>query len=170
MPLNLYGIANQTYQARNARYVADTGGFLPNVANNDVGDLLESGCIPMSAGRVLGRVIGANMNVTTDQPIFLNVPAGARYRLTEIWVANASVSLTTAVGGVYTAAAKGGTVLVLATQAYTAFTAATVLAAITVVAAQLAVTQNANPIYLSLTTPQGAAATADFFVFGDILG
>jgi hypothetical protein len=38
------------------------------------------------------------------------------------------------------------------------------------VAAQLALAQTANPLYFSLTTAQGAAATADIFVYGDLIG
>jgi hypothetical protein len=171
MSLNMWGVPGQTYEARGAnRYIADTGGMIANVANIDVVDMLASGCEIMSVGGVIGRLLGANMNVTTDQPIPLQIPSGARYGITKIWCANASVSLTTAAGGIYTATSKGGTAIVAAAQAYTAFNAATVFAALTVVAGQLALTQTANPLYVNLTTAQGAAATLDFFVFGDLLG
>ncbi len=170
MAINMWGGAGQKYQTRGAVYTADAGGFIANVANNDVMDMLDSGCTISSVGGVLGRLLGANMNVTTDQPINLQVPAGARYGITKIWGANATVNLTTAAGGIYTAAAKGGPVIVLAAQAYTGFSAATVFAGLTVVSAQLALTQTANPLYFNLTTAQGAAATMDLFVFGDVLG
>src|SRR6266550_1560865 len=130
MPINMLGAAFQRYNTRGATYIADVGGGIASVANNDVGDMLESGCTIAQGSRVLGRLIGANMNVTTDQPIFLNVPAGARWRLIEIWCGNASISLSTAVGGFYTAASKGGTVLILASQAYSGFTASTVYGAL----------------------------------------
>jgi hypothetical protein len=167
----MWGLPGEIYLCRSSiRYTADGGGFITNVANNDVPDLLDAACSPMAVSGLIGRLINANMNVTTDQPIPLNVPTGARYLLTKIWVGNASTSLTTAAGGFYTAAAKGGTVIVLAAQAYTAYTGPTVYAGVTVVAAQLALAQTANPLYFNLTTAQGAAATADIFVYGDLIG
>jgi hypothetical protein len=169
----MWGLPGEVYLCRSStRYTADGGGFITNVANNDVPDLLDAACSPMAVSGLIGRLINANMNVTTDQPIPLNVPTGARYLLTKIWLGNASTSLTTAAGGIYTAAAKGGTVIVLAATVYTGFTGPTVYATIAggVVAAQLALAQTANPLYFNLTTAQGAAATADIFVYGDLIG
>ena len=40
-------------------------------AQLDIIDLMNMGCIPVTTdggGRLLGQLIGANMNVTTDQP------------------------------------------------------------------------------------------------------
>jgi hypothetical protein len=171
MPTNMIGSPGQRYATRGAVYTASALGSILNVANNDVGDMLESGCLPVGAGlgTLIGKLVGANMNVTTDQPIPLFVPAGATYGITKIWGSNAQISMTTAVGGIYTLGAKAGTVIVLATQPFSAFTGPTVYAALTVVAAQLALTQTANPLYLSLTTGQGAAGTMDINVFGDVL-
>lgn len=119
------------------------------------------GAVPRHIGEVcLGRLIGANMNSTSDQAITI---ASASYIITAIVVTNASVNLTTAAGGVYTAAAKGGTAVVAAGQVYSALTAAT---------KQLALTLNdtdrrtVSTLYLSLTTGQGSAATADVYVYG----
>lgn len=169
---NFYGVPGQRYNTRGGPYVADLYGYIPNVAANDAGDMVDSGAIPAGAGlgTCIGKIIGGNANSTADQPVQLFVPAGAGYAITKITGARASTSLTTAAGGFYTAAAKGGTVLVLAAQAYTAFTGPTVVSSLTVVAAQLALLQTANPIYWSLTTAQGAPATLDLFIFGDLLG
>jgi hypothetical protein len=170
MAVNMQGIPGTSYRTRGGVYVPDKGGFIANVANNDVADMLESGAFMQSVGGVIGRLIGADMNVTTDQAIYLQVPTGARYGITKIWCANASISLTTAAGGIYPAVSKGGTAVVANSQAFSGFSASTVFAALTVVAGQLAVVHTENPLYLSLTTAQGAAATLDFFVFGDVLG
>lgn len=118
--------------------------------------------------RVIGKLLSANMNVTTDNIIPIT-PQADLYMIERIVVTNASVSLTTAVGGVYTAAAKGGTQLVANSQVYSALTAATKFVALTLANTALtdvfdAATQ-AN-LYLNLTTAQGAAATADVYVYG----
>lgn len=108
----------------------------------------------------LGGFVGANMNSTADQSITIS---SASYVITAILVTNASISLTTAAGGIYTSASKGGTAVVAAGQVYSALTAAT---------KQLALTLNdtdrrtATTLFLSLTTGQGSAATADVYVFG----
>ncbi len=115
--------------------------------------------------QILFKLVGANMNITTDQP-FLPVGGApfADYLITRIRVVNASTSLTTAAGGVYTAASKGGNAIVAAGQAYSGLTGSTLGIDLTV-AAVGAGQQSATPI-LSLTTPQGGAATADFYLIG----
>lgn len=117
-------------------------------------------------GILLGQLIAANMNSTGDQQITI-FSAPAKYIIRRIVATNASVDLTTAAGGIYTAAGKSGTTIVAAGQAYTTLADDTKF---------LDLTLNANTdyrtspvLFLSLTTPQGAAATADFFVYGDIV-
>jgi len=114
---------------------------------------------------ILGKLVGANMNVTTDQAIAISA---AKYRITRITVTNASASLTLAAGGVYPAAAKGGTAIVAAGQLYTALTVA--LLALDLTLAVASTVYSAVPsIFFSLTTAQGAAATADIYIYGDVL-
>lgn len=114
----------------------------------------------------LGRIVGANMNSTGDQQIPI---AAGRYVVRFITAQNPSISLTTAVGGIYTATAKGGSALVANTQVYSALTGATKIVNLTLAAVASTDARTESLLYLSLTTPQGAAATADIFVFGDIL-
>ena len=116
---------------------------------------------------VIGRLLGANMNVTTDQPIPLFVSSTQLYRVQKITVTNASTSLTTAAGGVYDAASKGGNAIVAAAQVYTALT--TTFKALDLTIALNLREPAATLLYLALTTAQGAAATADVYVYGDIL-
>lgn len=92
--------------------------------------------------------------------------AGTKFMLTRIAVTNASISLTTAAGGVYTGTSKGGTAVVAASQVYSACTAASKVALLTLDAAGTADTFAQQNLYLNLTTPQGAAATADVYVYG----
>ena len=124
-----YGSAMINCRSGNT-YNVDNNGYVANVKFVDLNDLLGAGFTVVSntfAGRVLvGKLIGANFNVTTDQQITLSSfgeeAASNLFFIDEIIVTNASVSLTTAAGGFYTAAAKGGTAIVSAAQVYTALT------------------------------------------------
>lgn len=114
--------------------------------------------------RVLWALRGADMNVDTDQALVKQGTFGS-FVIVGVRAFNASTSLTTAVGGIYTAAAKAGIAIVAANQAYSALTAATIGADLTVAAAgkdEL----SATTLILSLSTPQGGAATADILVYG----
>jgi len=117
-------------------------------------------------GILLGELIGANMNSTGDQQIVI-FSAPAKYIIRRIVATNASISLTTAVGGIYTAVSKGGTAIVANSQAYSTLSASTKFLDLTL--ASNTDYRTATSLYLSLTTPQGAAATADIFVYGDIV-
>lgn len=109
---------------------------------------------------LLGSLIGANMNVTTDQTITI---FSANYIISAIIATNASLSLTLAAGGVYTATSKGGTAVVAAGQVYSALTTATKQLALTLADTDR---RTVTPLYLSLTVAQGGAATADIYVYG----
>lgn len=122
--------------------------------------------LAVPGGTCLGRLIGANMNSTADQAI--QIGAG-RYVVRFITVQNPSISLTTAAGGVYTAASKGGSAIVAAAQAYSALTGSTKILNLTLAAVAATDVRTEAQLFLSLTTAQGAAATADVFVFGDRL-
>lgn len=115
---------------------------------------------------MLGSLIGANMNVTTDQAIPITRIGSKRYVITRITVTNASTSLTNADGGIYTATSKGGTAIVAAAQVYTALTSSTVALDLTLAVNNTYALDN---LYLSLTGAQGGAATADVRVYGYIL-
>lgn len=116
------------------------------------------------AEELLGRQINANMNSTADQPIRVK---SNNFRVTRVMVTNASISLTTAAGGVYTAASKGGTAIVAAGQVYSALTAAAKVLDLTIASSDRVTTAGATVnVYLSLTTAQGVAATADVYVYG----
>lgn len=122
----------------------------------------------------LGTKIGADFNVTTDQSITLT--GSSFYVVSGVVITNCSASLTTAKGAFYTAAAKTSPLWAqTATTAYTGldgtagrsqsigFTGGASGAANA--GSSLAFTGPAT-IFLSLTTPQGAAATCDIRVFG----
>lgn len=112
---------------------------------------------------LLFKLITANMNTTADQS-FVKQFDFTNYIITRIRTANASTSLSTAAGGIYTAASKGGSALVASGQAYSALTGSTLGVDLTLAAVALGV-NTATPI-LSLTTGQGGAATADLYIIG----
>lgn len=123
--------------------------------------------------RVVAKLIGANMNVTTDQALPIQlvddvvVTDASNFMVHGIVVTNASISLTTAAGGIYTAASKAGSAIVAAAQVYSALTASSKWVALTLAGTALTdVFSDATTLYLSLTTAQGAAATADVYVYG----
>jgi len=125
--------------------------------------------LPVAAGSGqmrLGQLNGANFNSTADQAIPVHF---GRYAVRHITVQNCSASLTLAVGGFYTGASKTGTTIVASTQVYTALTSAAKFLDVTLAAIITTDVLTANPIYLSLTTGQGSAATCNIAVFGDLL-
>lgn len=109
------------------------------------------------------RLLGADMNSTSDQQ-FVKLGKFSVYRINTVLVTNASISLTTAVGGIYPAASKAGTALVANSQVYSSLSAATVILNATIAGAGTTTRFTAMDWFLSLTTPQGAAATADFYI------
>lgn len=121
---------------------------------------------PTPPGQLLGQRLAADFNVTTDQAIGINA---AKYVVRRIVVVNPSTSLTLAVGGFYTGASKTGTTIVAATQIYTALTAGAKWLDLTLAAILGTDVLTAGTLYLSLTTAQGAAATADVYILGDTL-
>lgn len=121
----------------------------------------------------LAQFLGANFNTTNDQQIAIPTTI-TKFQLTRVVVTNASLSLTTAVGGFYPQPAKGGTSLVANSQVYSSLTAASVLLNPTLTSyanttALTAAILTSFSIYLSLTTGQGSACTADVYLFGIIL-
>jgi hypothetical protein len=116
------------------------------------------------AGPLIGLLRGANMNTTADQAI---VCTPKKYIIRRVIFTNASISLTTAQGGIYTGLVKSGIAIVPAAQVYTSLTAASKFIDTTLGASTGTDTFTNQGVYLSLTTPQGAAATADIYIYGD---
>lgn len=116
---------------------------------------------------LIASLIGADMNTIVDQAITL--VGSTKYVIRRIIVANASINLTTAAGGIYTGVGKTGTIIVAAAQVYTALTASGKYLDLTLEAVVGTDLFTAATIYLSLTTAQGAPASADYFLFGDNL-
>jgi len=148
-------------------YTPNAYGQITAVAT-DVNVLETLGFYPLTvATQPIAQLLGANMNATTDQALTMLLPASMVFVPRRIVVTNASTSLTTAAGGVYDAASKGGNAIVASSQAYSALTTAGAAIYLTIAAFRREAA--ATKLYLSLTTAQGAAATADVYVYGDAI-
>lgn len=163
-----------------ANSVLQSGAVTPgHVAIWTTNNVVQDGGALLAANNTLGSLRSANFNSTADQAILLPTSIAA-FQLTGIVVTNASAPLLTAVGGFYTAASKGGSAIVAASQAYSSLLGIDLLLQATLTAfAQTArfsadnlpYVPNSNgqyalAIYLSLTTPNGNVATADVYVLG----
>lgn len=159
----------QTTYPTGSTYTAAADGIVLNVANNDIDPLSNAGCVTVGVGggpTLIGRLIGANMNVTTDQAIPMFLAPGASYTPTALITRNCSASLTAAQGGVYSAASKSGLVIGATTTPFTGCTATGLTSNVFPTATTQAAAVNPGTAFLSLTTAQGAAATADIYIYG----
>lgn len=110
--------------------------------------------------RLLAVYQGVNANVTGDT--VLPIINSTTYSVKNVVFTNASISLTTATAGVFTAPAAGGTAIV-ADAALSALTGSTVVSERTVATTAAKTGQN---LYVNVGTAQGAAATFDVYVYG----
>lgn len=126
--------------------------------------------------RIIGYLIGANVNQTsTDLPCPLLLAPGQNFVITGFTLNNASTSLTTATMSLYTAAAAGGTAIV-SDAAVSALTSSTKHLAMTIASGGTGNiwTNNstslgtAGYLYPRVGTAQGAAATVDIWIWGEV--
>lgn len=115
---------------------------------------------------ILGTLLNANMNTTSDQPLFILTP---RYIIRRITASKPSLSLNLAVGGLYTGPSKGGQLFVPAIQTYLSMTGQHTYQDLTLAAPAQAAVQTKRELYFSLTTPQGVPATMDLLIWGEDL-
>ena len=110
--------------------------------------------------RLLASYQGVNLNATGDTVLPVN--NSGRYSVSNVIVTNASTSLTTAAAGLFSAPSAGGTAVV-ANAALSGCTSASVVSQRTVASTAA---QTGGNLYFNVGTAQGAAATADVFVYG----
>ena len=110
--------------------------------------------------RLIASAQGVNLNTVGDTvaPIL----AAGSVSVQSIIVANASTNLTTAQLAVYTGAGATGT----AVKSAYALTGNSSSAKVVVTAATSTDAVSGTPLYIRCTTAQGAAATADVFIYG----
>lgn len=119
----------------------------------------------LNESRLLWSLAGANMNTTADQAL-TQAFSFTNHLIDSIQILNASLSLSLAVGGFYTAASKGGVAIVANTQIYSSLSTNVKVLSATIASTDLRVN---TVMYLALTTAQGGAATADIYVYGKAL-
>jgi len=114
----------------------------------------------VQALRLLAVYKGVNANALGDT--VLPIVNSSSYSVKNVVFTNASVSLTTAEAGLFTAPAAAGTAIV-ADAALSALTGSTVVSERTVAATAAQTGQN---LYINVSAAQGAAATFDAYVYG----
>lgn len=118
---------------------------------------------------LIGTLIGADMNSVSDEPVQMLIDQKTPFRIRQITVTNSSGSLDTAIGGIYTAQNKGGAAIVASSQAYSSITAPNIALDLTIVPTPgNTIWGGGTQLYKSLSTPQGAAVTADYYFYGSI--
>ncbi len=153
-----------------------TGVLLPQ---NDIGFYFSTGAGAYSASNVLdpmpvggnygliGKLLSADMNLISDQPIQMLINTSSLFRVEKITVTNASDILNVVTGGIYTDINKGGTAIVANTQNYSSLLSPNSIINLTILTTPGNTIWDAGTsLYLSLSTPQNASVTADFYVYG----
>ena len=158
-----------------AQSVLQSGSITPgHIATFATDGVIQDGGVVPVGNTILARLLSADFNSILDQSIQLPKAITA-FQITGILITNATLSLTTAAGGFYPTTSKGGTAIVAAGQVYSTLTAATKLLSATLAgtvattrysSANVDVISGYPTIYLSLTTAQGAACTADVYILG----
>ena len=157
--------------AANTNFMLNIGNVLAGVQNGGTSPRVCAVMMPC----VLGVLKSADFNSVADQIIpidFLTSTSqgklsnATKYWITSIEVANCSASLTTAQGGIYTAASKGGTIIGATTTAFANCTSTTTRQRLTTLTNMDTTLLTAASLFLSLTTAQGGAATGDVYIMG----
>ena len=120
----------------------------------------------------VAKITAADMAVTTDQVFtWLVSPVPTLYIPRRVIGRRVSGAFGVAcLGGCYTAASKGGTAFVAATQSWANLTAGGKIVDATLIAGVGTDIITAALLYFALTTANTGALTADIYLFADILG
>jgi hypothetical protein len=119
-----------------------------------------SGLATNQALRLLASFQSVNVNATGDT--VLPIVNSGRWSVSNVVFTNASIDLTTAEAGVFTAPSAGGTAIV-ADAILSALSASSVVSQRTVASTAA---QTGDNLYVNVSVAQGAAATMDVFVYG----
>jgi hypothetical protein len=111
----------------------------------------------------LFRLSAANLNSALDQALIKTWDFSV-YVIKEVLITNASAAVLNAKGGIYTAPSKGGVAVVAADTSFASLSTPT--DTLNPVLNNGSTSQLTGPLYLSLTTAEGSAVTADVSVMG----
>ena len=134
--------------------------------------MLKGMSLPPLAPGVLQQQLfvlrGADMTSTADQ-LFTKEFSGTNYVLSSVLAIRKTGAYGIAcLGGVYTSASKGGLALLSAAQSWGAMTGIATVQVATLANLLQTSVSSATP-YLSLTTGNTGALTADIFIFGVVV-
>lgn len=160
-----------TMATQDANAVAITGGSITSITDLAVGDGGTGASTAAAARTNLGVLPGYGLlveslaiDLNSAGDTTLTMPSGT-YIIDKMQVNNASISLTTATAGVFTGAGGTGTTLA-ADQALSALTASSKFLDLTPQSIVGTDTRTEGTLYFRVGTPQGAAATGDFRIYG----
>lgn len=153
--------------------IGTTGKVLTSNGTDPSWNLITPANINMASGPLpryglLGMLTLADFSITTDQPITIQTGI-TKYIIRKIVAYDASTdysSGTVPLGGIYSNAAKAGTVIVAATQSYASLTAATKFKDLTLEAVVGTDYLTATTLYFSLTTAH-ASGTGTIAIWGE---
>ncbi len=149
--------------------VKGVGSSTPNLSNGTGIAPIANGGTGSATGFTYGNqmlfsLLGVDMTTTTDHA-FTKIFSGTNYMVTHVVATRVSgAASVTCVGGIYTAASKGGDALVAATQSYVTLASGIIVNAVLAAIAGTA-SHSATPI-LTLTTGSTAACSANVYIFG----
>ena len=134
------------------------------MATSNPGPAITQGGHPQVLGtnqavRLLASYTGVNANYAGDT--ILPLLDSSSYSVKFVVFTNASISLTTATAGVFTAPGASGAIV--SDAALSALTGPTIVSERTVASTAVKTGQN---LYVNVGTAQGAAATFDVYVYG----
>jgi hypothetical protein len=112
------------------------------------------------AVRLLAVATGVNVNATGDVAV-LNIANSSNWSVANVVFTNASISLTTAAAGVFTAPGASGAIV--SNAALSAMTGPTIVSQRTVASTAI---NTGQYLYINVGTAQGAAATMDVYIYG----
>jgi len=140
------------------------------MATSNPGPAITQGGHPQVLGsnqalRLLASYQGVNANYAGDT--ILPLLDSSSYSVKFVVFTNASISLTTATAGVYTAplGASGSGSAIVTTAAVSALTGPTIVSERTIASGGTNV-QTGQNLYVNVGTAQGAAATFDVYIYG----
>ena len=114
---------------------------------------------------LLGSAMGVNLNTATNvDTVIQMIDTPTKFRVRAVAMTNGSINPTTARFTIQTGALVSGTAVVTAVTP--SLGSSSVVQDLSI--ASTAAITGTGALYLNLTTAQGAAATVDIYVYGDI--
>jgi len=110
--------------------------------------------------RLLAVATGVNVNATGDVAV-LNIANSSNWSVANVVFTNASISLTTAAAGVFSAPGASGAIV--SNAALSGLTGPTIVSQRTVASTAI---NTGQYLYINVGTAQGAAATMDVYIYG----